>query len=136
MFRTVALEVAAMLARATVTTILPAVDLERARDFHERKLGLTPMGAQPEGKFVYRCGGSLLALFPRGTPTRADPTAVSFEVQDNVAEIAALENRGVSFNDHDLPGLETADHACVLGAEKAAWFNDTEGNILCIHETL
>ena len=31
----------------------------------------------------------------------------------------------------------TADHhVCVLGSEKAAWFKDTEGNYLCIHEDL
>jgi hypothetical protein len=24
----------------------------------------------------------------------------------------------------------------VLGSEKAAWFEDTEGNILCLHEDL
>jgi len=24
----------------------------------------------------------------------------------------------------------------VLGSEKAAWFRDTEGNTLCIHENL
>jgi hypothetical protein len=26
--------------------------------------------------------------------------------------------------------VKTVDHVCVLGAEKAAWFDDTEGNIL------
>jgi catechol 2,3-dioxygenase-like lactoylglutathione lyase family enzyme len=134
--RSVALEVADMLASATVTTILPAVDLDRARDFYEHKLGLTPVGAQPDGKFVYQCGGTLLALFPRGAPTKADHTAVSFEVADIVSEIAALEEKGVTFNDYDLPGLKTVAHVCVLGAEKAAWFNDTEGNILCLHEKL
>jgi len=25
---------------------------------------------------------------------------------------------------------------CVLGSEKAAWFKDPEGNILCIHQPL
>jgi hypothetical protein len=25
---------------------------------------------------------------------------------------------------------------CVLGSERAAWFKDTEGNILCIHQAL
>ena len=28
------------------------------------------------------------------------------------------------------------NRVCVLGAEKAAWFNDPEGNILCIHEEI
>ena len=25
---------------------------------------------------------------------------------------------------------------CVLGAEKTAWFKDTEGNVLCFHEDI
>ncbi|WP_411286109.1 hypothetical protein [Lapillicoccus sp.] len=59
---------------------------------------------------------------------------LSFEVTDIVAEISDLESRGVSFLDDDLPDLRTTDHVCVLGSEKAAWFSDTEGNILCLHE--
>lgn len=94
------------------------------------------MGEQPDGKFVFQCGGSLIALLPRGSPTKADHTALSFEVQDVVAEFAALEDRGVVFNDYDLPGLKTVDHVCVLGAAKAAWFHDTEGDILCVHELI
>ena len=31
---------------------------------------------------------------------------------------------------------KTVEHVCVLGSEKAAWFRDTEGNILCLHEDL
>jgi catechol 2,3-dioxygenase-like lactoylglutathione lyase family enzyme len=126
-----------MLTHAPVTTILPVVDLDRAREFYETKLGLTPRGARPDGKFVYACGGgALLALFPRGGRTKADHTAISFEVDDITAAIDALEKRGVVFSDFDLPGLKTVNHVCVLGAEKAAWFNDPDGNILCLHEDL
>jgi len=42
----------------------------------------------------------------------------------------------VVFHDYDLPGLKTVQHVCVLGSEKAAWFSDPEGNILCLHEDL
>jgi hypothetical protein len=52
------------------------------------------------------------------------------------AEIADLKSRGVVFENHHFPGLKTVDHVCVLGSEKAAWFKDTEGNLLCIHEDL
>jgi hypothetical protein len=45
-----------------------------------------------------------------------------------------LKARGVKFADYDFPGFKTIDHVCVLGSEKAAWFEDTEGNILCLHE--
>jgi len=48
----------------------------------------------------------------------------------------ALKAAGVTFEDYDFPGLKTVDHVCVLGAEKAAWFKDTEGNYLCLHEDI
>jgi catechol 2,3-dioxygenase-like lactoylglutathione lyase family enzyme len=126
-----------MLSNSPMTTILPVVDLPRARAFYEAKLGLIPEGLKPDGKFVYRlAGGGLLALFQRGAPTRADHTAVSFEVKDVAASVSELQAKGVVFNDYDFPGLKTVQHVCVLGSEKAAWFNDPEGNILCIHENL
>jgi catechol 2,3-dioxygenase-like lactoylglutathione lyase family enzyme len=126
-----------MLSNAPVTTMLPVIDLQRARDFYESRLGLTPVGLKPDGKFVYACaGGASIALFPREGGTRADHTAVSFKVDDIGAALAALQKTGVVFEDYDLPGLRTVNHVCVLGSEKAAWFKDTEGNYLCIHEDL
>jgi predicted enzyme related to lactoylglutathione lyase len=125
-----------MLANASVTTMLPVIDMVRARDFYERCLGLAPSGFQPDGKFLYRVGGSTLALFPKPDGTKAEHTAISFQVQDIAASIAELKKSGVVFESYDLPGFKTVDHVCVLGAEKAAWFKDTEGNFLCIHEDI
>ncbi|MCZ7565259.1 MAG: VOC family protein [Burkholderiales bacterium] len=125
-----------MLTNAQMTTILPVRELERARGFYQDKLGLTPAGLQPDGKFLFRANGATLALFPKPEGTKADHTAVSFEVDDIVAEVRALEGRGVAFHDYDLPGLKTVAHVCVLGSEKAAWFSDPEGNILCLHERI
>ena len=126
-----------MLANAPVTTILPVMDMKRARDFYENKLGLKPGGMKPDGKFVYTCGGgAVIALFPKETGSKADHTAISFQVSDIEATIKALKAVGVVFEDYDLPGLKTVNHMCVLGAEKTAWFKDTEGNFLCIHEDI
>ena len=125
-----------MLSRTTVTTMLPVIDMPRARDFYENKLGLVPGELKPDGKFTYTVGGSILALFPKPGGTKADHTAVSFRVDDIAASVASLERAGVVFEDYDLPGLKTVEHVCVLGSEKAAWFKDTEGNYLCIHEDL
>jgi catechol 2,3-dioxygenase-like lactoylglutathione lyase family enzyme len=119
-----------------VTTMLPVKDMARARRFYEEQLGLKPLGLKPDGKFIYRCGGTELALFPRPGGTKAEHTAVSFKVADIGEEIRELEARGVQFADYDLPGLKTVQHVCVLGSEKAAWFQDPEGNILCLHEDL
>ncbi|MGJ7493439.1 VOC family protein [Variovorax sp. RT4R15] len=125
-----------MLMDAPVTTMLPVKDLERARRFYEGSLGLRPGELKPDGKFTYECGGTTLALFPKEGGTKADHTAVSFRVPDIVASIAELKQAGVVFENYDFPGLKTVEHVCVLGAEKAAWFLDTEGNILCLHQDL
>ncbi|WP_280154443.1 VOC family protein [Piscinibacter sp. XHJ-5] len=123
-------------ANAQVTCMLPVKDLARARRFYEQALGLEAGAAKPDGKFVYRCGGTEIALFPKPEGTKAEHTALSFRVDDIAASIEALKARGVTFADYDFPGLKTVGHVCVLGAEKAAWFEDTEGNILCLHEDL
>jgi len=119
-----------------VTAILPVIDMGRARRFYEQQLGLAAGAARPDGKFVYRCGGTEIALFPRPGGTKAEHTALSFQVEDIGAAIRDLEARGVTFADYDLPGLKTVEHVCVLGSEKAAWFQDPEGNILCLHQDL
>jgi len=67
---------------------------------------------------------------------KAEHTALSFRVPRIEPAVAALKARGVRFADYDYPGLKTVNHVCVLGSEKAAWFEDTEGNILCLHEDL
>ena len=124
-----------MLTNAQVTTMLPVKDLNRAREFYEKKLGLKPLGLQQDGKFLFAGGtGGVIALFPKPEGTKAEHTAVSFQVQDIEREIRDLGQRGVVFENYDFPGLKTVNHVCVLGSEKAAWFKDTEGNTLCLHE--
>lgn len=125
-----------MLSLAPVTTMLPVADLDRARRFYEDKLGLEPLGAAPDGAFRYRCANAVLALLPRPGLHPAEHTAISFEVSNIEQELVALQARGVEFEDYDLPELRTVDHVCVLGSEKAAWFRDTEGNYLCLHQEL
>ena len=123
-----------MLSHSAVTTMLPVIDMVRARAFYEDCLGLEPGALRPDGKFVYQVGGSALALFPKPGGTKAEHTAISFQVPDIVASIEALKSRGVVFEDYDFPDFKTVNHVCVLGSEKAAWFKDTEGNSLCLHE--
>ena len=125
-----------MLSDSSVTTMLPVKDMDRARAFYEGSLGLKPQGFKPDGKFVYVVGGSTLALFPKAEGTKAEHTAISFRVPDIAAAIGELKGKGVVFEDYDYPDFKTVNHVCVLGAEKAAWFKDTEGNYLCLHEDL
>jgi len=125
-----------MLGSAPLMAMVPVVDMGRARGFYEGKLGLTLTGSNAQGNFMYACGGTTVALYSRESPTKADHTILSWEVKDISTVVRKLRERGVVFQDYDLPNFKTVDKVCVLGAEKAAWFNDTEGNILCIHEDL
>ena len=86
-----------MLASTQVTCMLPVKDMARARRFYEYALGLAVLGARPDGKFVYRCGGTELALFPKADGTKAEHTAVSFRVDDIDAAVSELKARGVRF---------------------------------------
>jgi catechol 2,3-dioxygenase-like lactoylglutathione lyase family enzyme len=117
-------------------TMLPVKDLERARDFYVNKLGLEAEGLAADGKFVLRASGTKFGLVPKPEGTKAEHTAVGFEVNDVAAEIKTLKSRGVVFEDYDFPGFKTVDHMIVIGTDKAAWFKDTEGNILCLHQDL
>src|SRR5689334_25160057 len=57
--RVPALEELRMLNDPTVTTMLPALDMDRARAFYEDSLGLRPDGPRPHGTFVYAGGRRL-----------------------------------------------------------------------------
>jgi catechol-2,3-dioxygenase len=130
------MEVLVDLSSSQITVMLPVKDIGRARSFYENQLALSSGMEKSDGRVVYRSGGTEIALIPKEDGTKAEHTAVSFKVRDIRETISALEGRGVVFADYDLPGLKTVDHVCVLGSEKAAWFSDPEGNILCLHEDI
>jgi len=126
-----------MLSTTRMTTILPVKDMERARNFYENSLGLSAQGMKDDGGCLISNGdGAAIELIVRPEADTSDHTSVSFEVPDLDSEIKALEGRGVTFEDYDLPGLKTEGHVATSPHEKCAWFTDTEGNILCLHQNL
>jgi predicted enzyme related to lactoylglutathione lyase len=126
-----------MLSTTRMTTILPVKDMERARNFYENSLGLSSKGMKDDGGCILSSGdGSDIELMVRPESDTSDHTSVSFEVADLDSEMNALEGHGVTFEDYDLPGLKTEGHVATSAHEKCAWFTDTEGNILCIHQNL
>jgi catechol 2,3-dioxygenase-like lactoylglutathione lyase family enzyme len=124
------------LASSAVTAALPVTDTERAKEFYSDRLGLAFRETNAEGSLLYDLGGGAsLMLLPRETGTQNPSTALTWEVDDVAAEVADLQSRGVAFEDYDLPGLRTVDHVAQMEGERAAWFLDPDGNVLCIHET-
>jgi len=124
-------------------TTLPANDLARARAFYAEKLGLKVVQETPDGGLVFEVGGDHAAkpgwssratflVFPTTNPNRGGHTQMGFHVDDVEREVADLKRRGVVFEEYDLPGLKTLDSIASIadGKGRAAWFKDSEGNII------
>ncbi|KRF06444.1 glyoxalase [Nocardioides sp. Soil777] len=125
------------LTHSGVALMLPVTDVDRATRFYQQSLGLELTGTNDEGSAMFAVGSDAqLVLLPRPESKPSESTAMSFEVDDVTAEIRTLEGRGVVFEDYDLPELKTVDHVCEFGDEKAAWFKDPDGNVLCLHQDL
>ncbi|MGW0778470.1 VOC family protein [Streptomyces sp. NPDC002835] len=131
-----------LLARGRVATRLPAQDLERARRFYAEKLGLEPVDERPGG-LLYRCGGVDFALFASTGASPGTFTQMAWEVEDIETVVSELKQRGVVFEEVDLPGLRTRDGIAEIdgnypskGArgERGGWFRDSEGNMLGVGE--
>jgi catechol 2,3-dioxygenase-like lactoylglutathione lyase family enzyme len=109
---------------------IPARDLGRARAWYADKLGLTTDQQEPEA-LLYRSGGDrLFLLFASPGAGTAQHQLAAWVVEDLAAEVAALRARGVVFEEYDLPGLRTVDGIATTPVGKAAWFKDSEGNVL------
>ena len=133
-----------MLNQARIAGRLPAQDLDRARAFYADKLGLEPVDERPGG-LLYRGAAGEFALFLSGGSSPGSFTQLAFEVDDLEAAVAELRRRGVVFEEVDVPGLETVDGIAEVEGnypsknshgERAAWFRDSEGNMLGIGQPL
>ena len=123
---------------AAVATRLPAGDLTRARKFYAEKLGLEPADERPGG-LLYRCAGGEFVVFESTGTSPGAFTQMGFEVEDIEAAVAELRERGVVFEEVDLPGMRTVDGIADIAGnyaiknatgERGAWFRDSEGNLL------
>ncbi len=125
-----------MLNTAVIMPTLPAVDMERAKNFYRQKLGLTHVDFGADWITGFQgAHGTMIILTLRGKGTDTDQDSVSFNVDDIEKEIKELKARGVKFEDFDLPNLRTVNHVATRGAFRAAWFRDSEGNMLALGET-
>ena len=128
------------LADAAVSARLPAQDLGRARRFYAGKLGLEPAEERPGG-LRYQCRAGTFSIFQSAGQPSGAHTQMAWQVGNLDAVVAGLRQRGLVFEDVDTRGLRTINGiAEVTGnypsaggsGERAAWFRDSEGNLLGI----
>ncbi|MFE6997590.1 VOC family protein [Microbacterium sp. NPDC057659] len=124
-----------MFENLTAMAVLPAKDLERAKQWWRDVLGRDPKFTdEMSGNAFYDVGGTIVLVYATGFAGTAQNTALTLETDDLDRDVAALRDRGVVFHDYDFPGLKTVDGIADLGGERSAWFSDSEDNIIALGE--
>jgi len=115
---------------------LAASDLARARAWYSEKLGLEPLHVYGDQELAYRQGATQLSIFTTPMAGTARNTVAVWRVGDLRAEVATLRSRGVVFGDYDLGDGKTVEgiYTDPDDGSMAAWFTDSEGNILGLAE--
>ncbi|TFY96317.1 VOC family protein [Ramlibacter humi] len=121
-----------MLQKYPMYAYIPAKDVARARQFYEQKVGLKPKEEIAGGVAYEFAGGTACFLYPTPNAGTSRASQAFWQVDDVDALIAALKARGVVFEDYDMPGERSPQGAVTAGGAKAAWFKDSEGNIMAL----
>lgn len=126
-----------LLQDSQVTANIPAADVERARRFYADMLGLSPTEENAGGLLYRTAGGTSFHLYQTEYAGRAGHTIAQFSVADVRAAVEDLRARGLTFEHYDMPGVTWDGDVASMGPlGHAAWFKDSEENILCIDDTV
>jgi predicted enzyme related to lactoylglutathione lyase len=125
-----------MLQKFPMFAYIPAQDVTRARQFYEKKLGFTAK-VESAGGVVYEFANHTACfLYPTPNAGTSQASQAFWQVDDIEREVADLKTRGVRFERYDLPGQTSQSEIVVGGGAKAAWFKDSEGNIMAVIQNL
>jgi predicted enzyme related to lactoylglutathione lyase len=122
-----------MLQSSPMYSYIPVKDVARARRFYEQKLGFKPK-QEIAGGVVYEFRDHTACfLYPTPNAGTSKASQAFWQVADIEREVAELKARGVEFEDYDMPeGSKSASGVLTARGAKAAWFKDSEGNIMAI----
>lgn len=121
-----------MLQNSPMYAYLPAKDVGRARKFYEETIGLRPKQEAAGGVIYEFAMGTACFLYPTPNAGTSRASQAFWQVDDIEREVAELKARGVRFEEYDFPDMKGENSIYTGGGAKAAWFKDTEGNILAI----
>ena len=125
-----------MLQQSPMYSYIPVENLTRARKFYEGKLGFKPKG-EVSGGMVYEFGDHTACfMYPTPNAGTSKASQAFWQVNDLEREMEALKARGVEFEQYDMPGVKTVKGIVTSKGSKAAWFKDSEGNILALIQSI
>jgi catechol 2,3-dioxygenase-like lactoylglutathione lyase family enzyme len=110
-------------------------DIQKAKEFYSKTLGLQVAGG-PEGILVVPLSGGTKALmYPKSNHQPATFTVLNFPVDSVEKAVDELSQRGVRFEIYNEPSLKTDARGISRGnGPTIAWFKDPAGNILSVLE--
>lgn len=117
-----------MLQNAHAYTKLPASDPQRARRFYVETLGFSPEWEKDGHIWLTHADGSSILVFPSSGKASGDHDQCGWMVDDVEVEVADLRSRGITFE--EFPDRHFVDGISADGYFTAAWFRDSEGNLL------
>ena len=125
-----------MLDEYPVYAVLAITDLERSKRWYEEKLGLKPKDEMEGGAWYESGEGGCFFLALSGSAGTAKNTVAGWTVKGIESVMEKLRERGVEFEEYDMPGIKTENGLMVSGPFKAAWFKDPDANVLEISEVV
>jgi catechol 2,3-dioxygenase-like lactoylglutathione lyase family enzyme len=113
---------------------LPAQNVARARAFYAEKLGLKPYKEHADHLY-FELGRTTFIIFPSSGAPSGTHDQLGLIVDDVESTVARLQSKGVTFETFPSPpGAMMKNGIMDRGSMKAAWFKDTEGNLISIAE--
>jgi catechol 2,3-dioxygenase-like lactoylglutathione lyase family enzyme len=120
----------------TLSAMLAAADLDRAKRWYAEKLGFEPVEEFQDVVATYRSGDSVFNVYQTEFAGTAKNTVGIWRLKGIRDEVARLRDRGVVFEDYDFGDEGRTVDGIMSDAEGDvnAWFTDSEGNILALAE--
>ena len=129
-----------MLGKAEIAAIVPVSDVERAVEFYGGTLGLELQIRRddlPENREAeFRAGDGSLVVYESVAAGQSKGTLAAFRVADLESVATGLRERGVAFEEYDLPELKTENGIASIGDLRASWARDPDGNIIAFEQRL
>jgi catechol 2,3-dioxygenase-like lactoylglutathione lyase family enzyme len=109
-------------------------DLDRARDFYGRTLGLEVDDGGMGTLLLRVAGGTRIVIYPKPDHVPATFTILNFPVPDIEEAVDRLAAEGIAFERYE--GELATDERGIFrgGGPLIAWFRDPAGNILSVIE--
>ena len=127
-----------MLGKSEIAAIVPVSDVEKAIAFYGGTLGLELQVRRddlPENREAeFRAGDGSLVVYESVAAGQSRGTVAGFRVEDLDSVVATLRDRGVAFEEYDLPDLKTENGIAMIGDLRASWARDPDGNIIAFEQ--